>query len=211
MKQCYLCGTNLITNVNKTKDHIPPDCFFPMGTPSMITVPCCITCNGRYQKVDEKMRNFIATLSSSVSSNPIKKAKRAVLRSPKLAREYLSYTKSHPTLVADNGQPRLLFYFDNEELTEWLTRIVKGLYFHENRRRISEAAVFTVKVRPEIRPQPSHTFPLEKGLERRPYFIYGVVQDDNRPNKNFWVLVFYDQIVFTVTVEIPIYGSARIA
>lgn len=203
MKQCYLCGANLIKNDNKSKDHVPPDCIFPVGTQSMITVPCCITCNERYRKLDDKMRNSIATLSSAVSSEPIEKAKRAILKSPKMIKEYLSYTKSHPTLVNDDGQPRLLFYFDSEELTRWLSRIVKGLFFHENGRRISDTAIFTVKALPEIRPQPSHTFPFEKGLERRPYFVYGVVQDDNEPNKDFWVLVFYDQIVFSVTVEIP--------
>jgi len=203
VKQCYLCGANLLKNVNRSKDHIPPDCFFPVGMQSMITVPCCITCNEQYRKLDEKMRNFIATLSSSVSSEPIEKAKRAVLKSPKMAREYLSHTKPHPTLVTDDGQSRLLFYFDGAELTRWLSRVVKGLFFHENRRRISDAAVFTVKALPEIRPQPSHTFPFENGLERRPYFVYGVVQDDNEPNKDFWVLVFYDQIVFSVTVETP--------
>ena len=203
MKQCYLCGKNLIKNVNKSKDHVPPDCIFPAGTQSMITVPCCITCNEQYRKLDDKMRNFIATLSSTVSSEPIEKAKRAILKSPKMIRRYLSYTKSHPTLVNDNGQPGLLFYFGSEELTRWLSRIVKGLFFHENRRRISDTAIFAVKALPEIRPQSSHTFPFEKGLERRPYFIYKVVQDDNEPNKDFWVLVFYDQIVFSVMVEIP--------
>ena len=203
MKQCYLCSANLIKNDNKSKDHVPPDCIFPAGTQSMITVPCCITCNEQYRKLDDKMRNFIATLSSTASSEPIEKAKWAILKSPKMIRRYLSYTKSHPTLVNDNGQPGLLFYFDSEELTKWLSRIVKGLFFHENRRRISDRAVFTAKALPEIRPPPSHTFPFEKGLERRPYFVYGVVQDGNEPNKDFWVLLFYDQIVFSVTVEIP--------
>ena len=169
----------------------------------MITVPCCIKCNEQYHELDEKMRNFIVILSSSNSSEPIAKAKRAILRSPKTAREYLSYTKSHPTLVNNNGQPRLVFYFNDEELTRWLSRIVKGLFFYQNRRRISDAAIFTAKALSEIRPQPSRTFPFEKGLERRPYFIYGMVQDDNEPNKDFWVLVFYDQIVLSVTVEIP--------
>jgi len=203
MEQCYLCGANLLKKVNRSKDHIPPDCVFPAGTQPMITVPCCIKCNEQYGKLDEKMRNFIATLSGGASSEPIGKAKRAVLKSPETAREYLSYTKPHPNLLGNDGQPRLLFYFNGEELTTWLSRIVKGLYFHENRRRISDGAVFTAKPLPEIRPQPSHTFPFEKGLERRPYFVYGVVQDDNKPNRDFWVLVFYDQIVFSVTVEIP--------
>ena len=203
MQQCYLCGANLIKKTNKSKDHVPPACIFPAGMQSTITVPCCITCNKHYSILDDKMRNFIATLSIAVPSAPVEKAKRAILKSPKTAREYLSYTKSHATLVDDNGQPRLVFHFNNEELTRWLSRIVKGLFFHENRRRISDAAIFTAKALPEIQPQPSHTFPFEKGLELRPYFVYGVVKEDNEPNKDFWVFIFYDRIVFIVTVEAP--------
>ena len=149
------------------------------------------------------MRNFMATLSGTVSSEPIEKAKRAILRSPETAREYLSYTKPHPTLVGDDGQPRLVFYFNKEELTRWLSRIVKGLFFHENRQRISDTAIFTAKALPEIQPQASHTFTLEKGLERRPNFIYGIIPDDNDSNKNYWIMIFYDQMVFIVTVYTP--------
>ena len=96
-----------------------------------------------------------------------------------------------------------MFYFNNEELNRWLNRIVKGLYFHEKRQRISHKDIITAKALPEIQPQPSHTFPFEKELKRRPYFVYGVVHDDNEPNKEFWVLIFYDQIVFISTVYTP--------
>ncbi len=202
MKQCYLCGEKLIKNVNKSKDHIPPDCIFPSGTQSMITVPCCIKCNNEYKQLDEKMRNYMAGLCPLLSE-PIEKGRRAVTRSYQLSKEYLSHIKTHPTLVDDNGQLRLLFYFNNEEQNRWLNRIVRGLYFYENHQRISHKAIIIAKGLPEIKPPPSHTFPFEKGLERRPYFVYGVVPDDNEPDKEFWVLTFYDQIVFVVTVYTP--------
>lgn len=202
MKQCYLCSVNLIKNVNKSKDHVPPACIFPSGTPHRITVPCCKSCNEEYKQLDERMRNYMAGLSPLLSE-PTEKGRRAVTSSAKLAREYLSHTKPHPTLVDGNGQPRLVFYFNDEELTKWLSRIVKGLYFYKNHRSICESAVFTTKVLSQIQPQPSNTFPFEKGLELRPYFVYGVVHDDNEPNTDFWVLIFYDQFVFTVTVYTP--------
>jgi hypothetical protein len=97
MKQCYLCGEELINKRNKTKDHVPPYCIFPQDKPrNLLTIPCCKKC-------------FV--------------------------------------------------------------------------------------------PQPSYTFPMEKGLEFRPYFDYGVTQE---PNNEFWVLYFYDKLTFSVSVDNPI-------
>lgn len=203
MDYCYLCGTRLVKKKNRSKDHIPPACIFPLGTQPMITVPCCINCNSKYKLLDEKMRNFIATLSSDTSCGPIEKAKRAILKSPKLVKQYLAYTKPHPTLKNSTGRPRLLFYFKKHELEKWLIRIVKGLYYHENGKIISKKAIYEVKFMSEIIPPQTNIFPMEKGLERRPYFVYGVIKEINLPNTDFWVFVFYDRLVFSITVEIP--------
>jgi len=166
----------------------------------MITVPCCIECNGKYEQLDEKMRNYMVSLVP-LSSEPVTKGRHAVLKSKKLSQEYIANTKTHPTLVDENGQHRLVFYFNTEELNIWLNRIVKGLFFYENRQRLSDESIITAKALPEIQPQPSATFPFEKGLERRPYFVYGVVHDE--PHKDSWILIFYDKIIFIVTVYNP--------
>lgn len=203
MKFCYLCGVPLKRKVNKSKDHIPPDCFFPSDTQYMITVPCCIDCNRKYRPLDEKMRNYITSLTTHFSLEPYKKGKKAVLKSPKLIKEYLSHTKQHPNLKDESGQPRLIFYFNQNELGQWLIRLVKGLYFHENGRRIDENAIFEAKSHPEIYPPPSDTFKMEKGLERRPYFIYGVVKDDINSNIECWVFIFYERLIFSIVVKTP--------
>lgn len=202
MANCYLCGTKLIRKVNWTKDHIPPKCFFPPSTQNMITVPCCKPHNEEYKPLDDKIRNHMASLIT-IPSKPIEKGHRAVLESPKLAREYLSYTKKHPSLVGKDGKARLIYYFDKEELNEWLTRIVKGLFFNENKSRINENAIFEGKARPEIYPPSSSSFPMEKSLERRPYFVYSFLKDV-APNKDFWLLIFYDRLLFSVEVDFPI-------
>lgn len=203
MAICYLCGIQLIKNVNKTKDHIPPKEFFPPGTQNMITVPCCKPHNEEYKPLDDKIRNHMASLIT-IPAKPIEKGHRAVLQSPKLAKEYLSYTKTHPTLVGIDGKPRLVFYFDEKELNKWLSRIVKGLYFHEKGHRISDKAIFKSITHPEIYPPKSTAFPMEKGLERRPYFVYSFVKDDDYPDKECCVMIFYDKILFSVIIEIPI-------
>jgi len=204
MKKCYLCGTNLIKNKNKSDDHVPPDCIFPNAKPpNLITVPCYIICNEEYRPLDEKMRNYIAILAGEKASDAGEKAKKEVLKSRKLCKQFLSHTKPHPSLVDNAGNPRLVFYFKDEELNKWLIRVVKGLYFHRNKIRIDEHSFFTVNKHPELCPQPSESFPMEEGLRLRPYFVYGVIKDENKLNSDYWILIFYDDLIFTVTVDKP--------
>lgn len=200
MKQCYLCGEGLIKNKNKSKDHVPPDCIFPQEKPpNLITVPCCTECNGAFKQLDEKMRNFFAIIAGDKSGEVGKIAQHEILRSRRLSKEFLSYTKEQGSLVDYQGNPRLIFHFNNEELDRWLVRVVKGLFFHRNKTRISESAIYEVKVLSECVPQPSKTFPMEEGLEFRPYFVYGIIQEGD---SNFWVLIFYDHLMFSVTVNV---------
>jgi len=180
---------------------VPPDCIFPKKKPgNLIAVPCCIGCNQKFKPLDEKMRNFVATLSAKKSGDVGEMAKKEILRSRKLSMDFLSYTKEHPSLRDDKGNPRLLFFFDDNELEQWLIRIVKGLFFHREKCRISDRAIFRITKHPELTPQPSMTFPFEKGLELRPYFVYGVVQE---ANVDHWILSFFDHIIFMVSVEVP--------
>jgi hypothetical protein len=201
MKQCYLCGVELIKNKNKSRDHVPPECIFPQDKPlNLITVPCCLKCNEEYRQLDEKMRNNFAILAGDKSLSVGTIAHRVVLRSIKLREEFLSYTKPHPTLLDHNGRPRHEFYFDDNELRVWIIRVVKGISYHVNKKRISDNAIYKVNKYPQNIPQPSETFPMEKGLEYRPYFVYGVIHEQNN---DFWVLVFYDHLIFSVSVDVP--------
>ena len=56
-KPCVYCYCLL---ENGTKDHVPPKCIFPKGTPGLITVPSCEICNSRFGKDDEYFRQVIA-------------------------------------------------------------------------------------------------------------------------------------------------------
>ena len=39
---------------------------------------------------------------------------------------------------------------------------------------------------------------MEEGLEFRPHFVYGIVKEKN---VDFWVLIFYDHLMFSVSVD----------
>jgi hypothetical protein len=199
LQYCYLCGNKLLKNKNKSKDHVPPDCIFPQEKPAnLITVPCCTDCNGAFSQLDQKMRNFFTILAGDKSGELGKKAQSEILRSRKLSSDFLSYTKEHPSLVNEQGKSRLVFYFDKDELSRWLIRVVKGLWFHRKKTRISDSSVYEVDILSQFMPQPSNTFPLEDGLEFRPHFGYGVVVEETY---DFWALIFYDHLMFSVTVK----------
>ncbi len=203
-KQCYLCGTTLIKNFNRSKDHVPPDCIFPESKPKdLITVPCCINCNQEYKMLDEKMKNFISIIAGEKSSDAGEKSKHEIIRSSKLRNNFLSYAKLHTSSTDNVGNPRLLFHFKKDELYKWIVRIVKGLYFDHHKASINKRSIFKVKPHPELSPQPSETFPMEEGLKFRPYFVYGTVKNDNKLDSNYWVLIFYDHLIFTVLVDNP--------
>ena len=57
MKMCIYCGRQ----PGKTRDHVPPKCFFPMPMPAInrITVPCCETCRVNRGKNDGRVRNIL--------------------------------------------------------------------------------------------------------------------------------------------------------
>jgi hypothetical protein len=201
MKQCYLCGVDLVKNKNRSKDHIPPDCIFPQDKPpNLITVPCYKKCNEEYKQLDQRMRNYFALVAGDKSGSVGQIAQREVNRSQRWQEVFLSYTKKHPTLVDNSGKPRLVFYFDDDELKRWLVRVVKGLFYKQNKTSIDDVATFKIEKYPQFTPQSSDTFPMESGLEFRPYFIYGVIQE---PGNDFWVLVFYDHLIFSVSVDLP--------
>ena len=154
-KECYLCGTTLIKNINKSKDHVPPECIFPDDKPdNLITVPCCTECNKEFNPLDEKMKNYLSIIAGEKSSDAGKKSIDEILKSRKLRTDFLAHTKQHSSLKDDSGNPRLLFNFNNEELDRWLVRIVRGLYLNKYKKRMHEHSIYKVKAHPELAPQP---------------------------------------------------------
>lgn len=205
MAECYLCGEILIKNKNKSKDHIPPKCIFPEKKPfNLITAPCCKTCNDKFSPIDERMRNYFSVIAEAKSNEVGYTAKRVIQRSKRLRSDFLSHITESP-IVDSFGRPLYFFHFKDEELKneliDWLKRIVKGLYFKKHKIRISDNADYEVKLLPEIKPQESKTFPMEEGLEFRPYFVYKVSPYNNTTNTDFWMLIFHDRIVSIVIVK----------
>jgi hypothetical protein len=199
---CYLCGKEIIKKFNMEKDHVPPDCIFPDNEKpaNLITVKCCTSCHDAFDTIDEKMRNHIAILAGNKSGTVGKRAMRVLLRNPKLLKVFVSQTQIEQIPREDIHSNRLRYFFSDDELERWLIRIVKGLYFHRFKKLIENGLDYCVKKLPELIPPSSMTFQMEEGLEMRPYFVYGI---DKTPELDYWLLIFYDRIAFSVTITKP--------
>lgn len=77
---CIYCGYEGFI----TRDHIPPQCFFPKPKPSnLITVPCCKKCHTKWSNDDEYFRAVIVSAVSVYDDPNAQKVNQALLRSMK--------------------------------------------------------------------------------------------------------------------------------
>lgn len=65
---CYDCGCELNSS-NRTKEHVPAQNLYEGFSDEFknqrITVPACATCNGKYSKIDQEIRDLIAVKNDS--------------------------------------------------------------------------------------------------------------------------------------------------
>src|SRR5260221_7991451 len=62
MDKCYLCGSTK----NLTRDHVPPEGFFPPPKPTnLITLPCCEDCHRPLSLQDEAFRLWVASVANA--------------------------------------------------------------------------------------------------------------------------------------------------
>lgn len=85
MKRCYDCGVAL-TKENETKEHIPARNLYN-GYPSeyknnRLTVSACHTCNNKYSKIDQEIRDAIGIMNdTSVEQQEItRQAVKSIMR-----------------------------------------------------------------------------------------------------------------------------------
>ncbi|MCY3627181.1 MAG: hypothetical protein OXG88_06025 [Gammaproteobacteria bacterium] len=143
-----------------TKDHIPPKCLFATPSPNAITVPCCRKCNESASKDDEYFRlvcasnynghvhpeqrelfpKFIGSLNRKVE----RASDRKVRRELELPEEYsaiISMFKDARQVYIENEtgiiEPTLAWPIDVDRINRVVSRIIKGLTWKENGKRLS--------------------------------------------------------------------------
>jgi hypothetical protein len=133
--ECVYCGEQ----GELTRDHVPPRCLFSKPRPSdLVTVPCCESCNGEFQKHDEYFRIAITT---GIDREKFPKENADSVR----AINSLARPASHGfarSLLEKCELELARFTFDAHRIEIALYRITRGLFFHHNNRRMSGSIGF---------------------------------------------------------------------
>ena len=127
---CYLCGSSQ----NITRDHIPPEGFFPPDSKqNLITVPCCRKCNDSYKLDDQATRLWLA--SCRLCSDQAKwiwenKVQATLASSPKLKANIQKHIKVTPIQTPSGVHQKWTISFPQDRWKRFAIRICKGLLTH---------------------------------------------------------------------------------
>jgi len=205
IKTCAYCG-----EIKRCgKDHIPPRSIFdPVDPGDLITVPCCEECRETQPKDDEFFRFFIhsgtyeretsgsdpvfGSIYRSIQKPAAKGLRERVLRSigeREVVTEGGLYIGKIPTVTGDGIQIRSVG-----------SRIVKGLFYHENKKPLPPNYAVHIKfIQTVIEPG---LLEIIKGLEFKPFeetghgkfrFTHAIM--DNDEFSTFWVMVFSEGLI----------------
>ncbi len=213
---CVYCGGE-----GTTYDHIPPKNLFKRPRPLLITVPACQPCNAGASQDDEYLRIFLLSdnrVQEHQEAQSLMGAYRRSLQRPSatgLGISTLRNLRRFPLITETGiyyGQGTELRY-DFNRISKVLTRIMKGLFYHEFQEvfpsdyLIEVYSTGTMNLRPEginaglefIR----HIKPENKRTIGEDVFSYGWGIADDDPNATYWYLGFFQALPFFVVTVPP--------
>lgn len=207
-RKCIFCGSLH----DLTSEHIPPKSIFPAPRPAnLITVPACKTCNQGFQKDEEYFRLAISCLcgdSTKFQNLILDNVTRQLTHQPKLA------TTMQRDLFPIKIDGEVLYGISSHNLRfdHIMQKIIKGLYFHEQGRRLpsNQHLTWNFMDAKYMRTMGLATIQALQGSTAKD-IASGVFQYTVRFSKNgnsFWILNFYNSVgFFVVTTANPPFVS----
>jgi len=124
VSKCYMCEAPGIT-----KEHVPPDCFFPKGyRDELWTVPSCDAHNSANSKDVEYVRNVITSHINANQAGMVHfqdKSIRSFERSHKLFNQ--TFASAKPIIL--NGEETAVYIFDLPRYKNVMEAIAYGVYY----------------------------------------------------------------------------------
>lgn len=198
-----------------TMDHIPPKCLFAELPPKAITVPCCESCRGRQHKDDEYFCHRILLRDEIAARDDIKILQpriRRALAHPKKQGYRADFEDSLlPVEVTTRTGlylgTRAAYRVDNLRLDTVVSRIIRGFFFVERRRRlprVHEAIAWSLDGLPADYVtaviEPRLIRPLLHEPERiigDRVFAYRFQRVKDAPSdETVWLLVFFEKVIY---------------
>jgi hypothetical protein len=216
-ERCTFCSARA-----STKDHIPPKSLFKTSPPdNLITIPACLSCNHDASQDDEWFRNYLISddrIKNHPESKELNKALERSLQRPQSIglRETMNRSLKRFPLITQSG----LYYGEGMALasdftreSKVLTRIMKGLYYHElQKHHPIDNGNFVYSSNKIYSPDPlvrkerhEKIMELIKDIKNEPLRIigndvfsykWGMAKDN--PKATFWVLIFFKTMPFFI-------------
>jgi len=137
--ECVYCGLER----ELTRDHVPPRCLFSKPRPNdLVTVPCCASCNGLFQKHDEYFR---IAMTTGIDREKFPKENADSVRAINNLARPASLRFAQRLLTKYKPNPSRLT-FDAERIRIVLDRIVRGLFFHHRSVRMPGTVSFAFRL-----------------------------------------------------------------
>jgi len=212
--ECIYCGQVKPLS----DDHVPPKCLFPEGQrENLITVPSCDDCNSeRFSKDDEHFRLVLTSHEDADGSPEIyelwkKKGepalapgrKGAIGKLKSLHLSYLEIRTAEGEMVRRGGAAKV----HAQRILGVVTRIAKGLFYHEQGRRVpDDFVVKTFELSTSMQQTPrfwTPDNPVRSAVLAQPLrtiggdvFAYRYVTLEDDRDRSLWQLIFYRRFFF---------------
>ena len=198
---CYICG---LTGAD-TRDHVIPQCFFPVPPQNLLTLPAHLSCHHRLD--EEYVRNLLASFGrdSSASAghlwNSTGTVRRSFARNVPLRRSMLAGMVPRVEMFSPGGiylgeAPAIRF--DRTRVYPSLEKMVRGLYRYHTGRLLPPEVRFSWGLNEMLYGMREQTFSYAS-----PGLYYGdifesryIVEQENGLEVVAWWLRFYQWTVF---------------
>ena len=141
VKRCYLCGVQIRKYKlvpgeepppdHQTRDHIPPEKFFPQPLPlNLLTVPCCTRCNNGFSHLDEQMRVFFAAEEHANDAAKLIASQKIFTENSVKGKQFRTVASSLKTFPVKIGNTITLgntLSVSTVDLFRFVERIIRGL------------------------------------------------------------------------------------
>lgn len=215
---CIYC----LTRPAETADHIPPKCLFAKPRPSdLITVPCCLACNKKFERDDTYFRDCLVLDERTAHHPDAQATNKATLRGFARPRGfgYARFFLSKVGFIQVRSPSGLhlgrqgAYDVNLHRLSRVAARVIRGLYYHEQKVPLptewQTLAYFSegfshlppwelAEMEREVITPTLSNPPREIG---RSVLRYWVAYASDHPHTSSWVLDFYSGIrCFGVTL-----------
>ncbi len=203
-KECFNCGAPA-----DTKEHVIPRGFFPASSKSYrITVPACQSCNNALSLDEEYLRvvllaatAYTTPITDELWNGPIRRG----FDRPKfdgLRRQLLRRTKPVYLPQGETFAECGLMKLDAARMDRVVCKVLKGLYYDVQGRRIPEEGMIRLTWQPKIWIPFPRSAVRDRRVDPRVFNVDYCIVSNQDSERSGWWMRFYESVEYYASVRI---------